>query len=565
VAIENTKNVRVIAGLSLVAAANLFAIGYVGAEAFFYHWDWSAYWNRYALLGELSHKDGLLALQSVAYSIRYEDYNFLPVLPLIPVERLFGAGRLPYILAITNISLLPAAAAMAMVADRAFSGQSNVRLLLCSVTILIMHVLWVPALRGMPDVLGVAIASGILLFYFREPPADRSWVSLATVGALLCLLVLTRRWYLFWAVSFFPAAVAAHLAEVRARADWRTTTKTLKSLAVVGLAMAAFIIMFAAPKVVEAINRDYSSAYSGYRAELAGGRYFQVVRHFGAALLFLSSAGIASLVARRRSRGLGIFLIVQAVVCFALFTHVQPLLGPQHYYLLLPACAIGAAAAVAGLWESRFRLRWRLTSVALAMTVVLLSSFASMAPTGPAIASILPSERYPPLVRDDLNEVEQLLRSLSAAKPTSIYIVAGSQVFNSSMMSTAACNGVHPDLCPRIANTQDVDARDGFPVEFLDADYLVLGTPNQFHLLPKDQQVVSRLANAVRQGRGVGESYQRLGRTFHLTGGIKADIYRRTQPLTRKAVNALSDELAASYPGRERLFRPPDEQVLRLN
>lgn len=547
---------RLVGALVLIVAANLFALTFVLAERFIYTWDFALYWNKFAGFGNLARTDASSALTALIQSMAIDDYTLVPVVPLAPFEWVFGPGRLSYILAITNVSLVPAAILLALVAVRALGKQSAVRVFLSAAAILTLHVLWAPALRGLPDVLGLAIAATVLLLYFRVPPTERSWFALAGIGALLCLLILTRRWYIFWAMSFFPAAIVAHLASGEKRPRWADTFATGKALAVIGVTCAACLLMFAAPVVLHAFDRSYSSAYAAYRSDLAGGVVTQVIGHFGTGLLLLCIGGMAWLAARKETRGFGLFLIVQTAVAFIIFTQVQSFLGLHHYYLLLPAAAIGLAAAINGIWDSGLRLHWRVAATSGALSISLLSSMAAFSPTRIGGAPLLPSARFEPLVRDDLPELDHLFETLSAANPDRVYVVASSQLLNWGTFKMG-CRQKHPELCPRIAVSHDVDARDGFPTGMLDADYLVLGTPNQYHLLPQDQQVIGRVADAVRQGRGIGASFRKIGGSFQLADGIQAEIYRRVRPLDQAAILALSDDLAGQYPGQEKLFRPP--------
>src|SRR5205814_5648992 len=100
----------VLTAMAIVLAANAFAFVYVSAERYFYYWDWSMYWIGFSQLGDMFHRNAFLGLKYLRQSIRTDAYNFLPVFPLVPFEILGGASRTCYILAITNMGLLPSAA-----------------------------------------------------------------------------------------------------------------------------------------------------------------------------------------------------------------------------------------------------------------------------------------------------------------------------------------------------------------------------------------------------------------------------------------------------------------------
>jgi hypothetical protein len=250
-------------------------------------------------------------------------------------------------------------------------------------------------------------------------------------------------------------------------------------------------------------------------------------------------------------------LIAQALIPLALFMHVQGFLGVQHFYLLLPSVGIGLAALVIALWDGPWRLAGRIGGIAVLTAVVLLSSL-SVFVGNPAVPKIplMPTVRYEPLVRTDLKEIDRLLDKLAVLRPKSAYVAASSEVLNWSTLKVA-CRAAHPTLCPHISVTADVDARDGFPSGILMADYVVLATPDQYHVKPQDQQVVGLIAKQIRDRTGLGASFEPIAGEFELMNGVHAQIYRRVEPLRYEDVQALSDELARSYPARKNFFKQP--------
>lgn len=536
----------------LIVLANVFAAAYVSVEQSIYYWDFSLYWKKFGLLGRLLQSDPAAAFTYSIRSIATENYTALPIIPLAPFALSFGDGRMPYILAITNVALLPSAALIACVAEKTMQSWSWPRFVLATAAVLCIHVLWAPTLRGFPDVLGVGIACAVLLVYFNRPLEQRRTLHL--IGLLLCLLILTRRWYLFWAISFFPAAILSYaLGSSREHVNWRTFRSTSSALLVIGLACAVCIILLAAPLVIRMAITDYSAQYAAYRPDLAGAdRLGQVAGHFGVALLALSVSGLAWLTARERSRAVGIFLIVQGAISLALFVRVQGLLGVQHYLLLVPTVGIGIAAAVNGLWDARLSAGLRAGGIAAVFAIALASAAVVLLPIKVRAEPLLPRVHYAPLVRSDLAQIERMMQVLEGLGPEKVYVVASSDVLNWDTLKTG-CRVRHPTLCRHVATTADIDARDGFPSAVLDADYVVLATPTQYHVRPEDQQVVGLVASDIRHRRRIGASFEPVAEQFELMRGVRAQIYRRTSPIRAADANALGEQLVRSYPNMKNL------------
>lgn len=543
---------------ALVLAVNMFVVAYVSSEQYVYYWDWSLYWIGFTQLGEMFRHNAAQAMVFVSRSVRTDDYNLLPVLPLVPFELVGGASRLSYILAIANVAVIPCAALIAFLPERMAAHRSQVRFLLSTAVVLTLPPLWEPALRGLPDVLGVAILCAILLTYFRRPIDQQGPADSIRLGILLCLLVLTRRWYMFWAVTFFPAAIAAHLsADLPGRIRSEGLQSLAKFLALAGLVFLMLLLAFAAPFVMRIVTSDYRGAFLAYRSDLS--LVGQVIAHFGLALLAVATAGLGWLVAKPSTRGLAILLIIQCAASLLLFTQVQPFLGVQHFYLLIPAVGIGVVAAIHAATDARLPLLLRAGGTTAIAGIALLTSFSvlSAKPLGPG--PVLPSATYPPLVRTDMEEVERMVDRLVQLKPRQVYVVASSDVLNWSIVRMA-CVKRHSGACASIAVTHDIDSRDGFPDQLTDTDCVVLATPTQYHVQPGDQRVIGLVARDIRAQRGIGRSFAPLPDEYHLEHGVLAQIYWRTTPVAPADLKALRHEFSRRQPG-DQLAKSGTERV----
>ena len=175
--------------LGLAILANAFATYFVTQEHYIYYWDWSYYWHKSQDLSTSLMHHPISALSSLISSVRSDDYNPLPVLPLVPFEWLFGTSRLSYILAITNVALLPSAFIMGLLAQRILPQKSPKPsfspLVLATGSLLALNSLWAPMLRGLPDVIGILVIGCILLLHFAKPLSEQRLAYLVTTAILI--------------------------------------------------------------------------------------------------------------------------------------------------------------------------------------------------------------------------------------------------------------------------------------------------------------------------------------------------------------------------------------------
>ncbi|MBB3175904.1 hypothetical protein [Variovorax sp. Sphag1AA] len=567
----------------VVLLSNAFAVHYVLQERAVYFWDWAGYWIRFIDVSSDLLEQPLRTLRGILVSIRGEDYNSLVIVPLIPMEWVFGPGRLAYVLAIVNMSLLPSAFMLAWLPWRGLPPRTDkplADLALATACVATMHVMWIPVLRGLPDILGLFVIGLVLRVHFSAPLAEQKMRQLITTGLLLCLLVLVRRWYLFWVVSFFPALALAQGFAIH-RQDgglrWRSSGGAAHKAIIIGLTFAGAMAVIATPLVLRILRTDYADIYSAYRYSTSITEVAQrLFAYFGWSLLACGLVGLVLLWRRQETRTFAIFLLVQPVIIFCLFARTQDF-GVQHYYLLTPSVGIGIAALVLWLcaqirkkiWTSLLALALVFVCTIAGSLLVFLSSRMDKSTAASVLAfssttisnassplgALVTTARFPPMLRNDLAEFDRLLSDVVDHGKGTVYVVASSTVLNSNMMAVACrTSGRPPESCARLLPTKDVDKRDGFPHGFVRADTVLVAVPTQYHLRPEDQQVIGLLARDMTEGRGVGAAFRRLPNEYRLENGVAVYVYARSRAFEPAELQALSREFIEHYPGLGKTF-----------
>jgi hypothetical protein len=555
--------------LGLAILANVFAAYYVNQEHSVYVWDYKLYWLFYRDFGSSLVQHPMDALHSLIESIQNDDYNLLPVLPLSPFAWLFGTSRLTYILAITNVALLPSALIISLLAQRILPQQFpkpslSPPLVLATASVLMLPSMWSPVLRGFPDVLGVLVIGSILLLHFAKPLAEQRWAHLVTTGLLHCLLVLLRRYYSFWVVAFFPALTVAQCLDIYQRHDgvWKLYVATIRNAVVIGVTFTIALFVIATPLILRILHTDYSDIYSAYKSSSslleAAEKLFS---YFGWSVIICGLVGLTWLTMRKDTRVVGSFLIMQSFIVFWLFLRTQDF-SQQHYYLLIPGIALCIAVMVAGLWAQITNGLWRTVSIGFVFAALLASSVTAFYPKAANVSSILgslvPNAISYPLIRNDLDVLWLLLDRLEELEQDQrgdIYVLASSLIMNEDILNMGCRLGPRRwYFCDRILDTHDVDKRDGFPRQFLHAQYLVVASPTQSHLKPEDQRVIGVLTREVTEGHGIGKSFQRMPGEFKLDNGVAVWVYAKIRPFERTDLEALANEFAGYYPDKRHMF-----------
>jgi hypothetical protein len=166
-----------------------------------------------------------------------------------------------------------------------------------------------------------------------------------------------------------------------------------------------------------------------------------------------------------------------------------------------------------------------------------------------------------PLVRNDVPELIRMFSVLDRYFEKSdgrVYVLAASHTFSYDTLLNAAISLPVPfNSTDRvITHCPHVDKRDGFPRELLNAQFVLVATPVQYHLRPADQQVIGVPVESFLNQTDIGRAFEKLPESFVLENGARVLLFRRARPIEPAEVAQLSERFRASYPDRPYIYRP---------
>ena len=542
---------------------------YVRSEAHLYCWDHAFYAQAFATLTETALRSPVDAAITMGRSMWFEAYNLLPVSILVPAGAWFGTSRLVFILSIACLLALPAvAAAQALCVHVCAGAMHGMRRASLFVPVLVFAVtpqFWAPVVRGYPAVGGLIFIHLTLLLYFRRSFHQQKTAHLLLMGLGLASMVAFRRWYGCWAAAFLVVAsleTALEVARVPARRLERLRSVGTRLLTL-SSSFGSFLVVFLGPRLLVMVTTNYGDRLSAYRVgtplDSIQNEVLRMSQTFGVlplavfALAFFYTLLVPSL------RRYTLFVVAQTTLAFGLMGRLQTL-GPHHYYLVLPAVGfVLSVAAMHGI--HRFERGYRMPVVGtLGIAVMVMGFLKVLVPSVPVPGPVLlPTITFPPLVRHDLAVVARLMDTLDQLlhdPDDHAYVLASSQTLNSSVLANS--HMVLPRTAKserQLAQTHDVDQRDDFPAGLLDARYVIIGRPIQYHLDPKDQRLVGIPAQQIIDGTGIGTHYQKLDLAFDLENDVKVEVYEQVEGLQRADIDTLLADFRHAYPDRAHLYR----------
>ena len=586
--------------IACVLLLNVAWFGYVRHEHTVYSWDYDGYW---ATCGQFEHycmtTSHVKFVRDVLGSIRHDEYTAEPVVPAAVVIalgeklHLFTFSRTAYIMANGNFYLVPALLLLiwlvSVLQNNEFSLDINaIRPAVWfagALMALLTPALWLPLFRGFPDGGGLVFCFLVMALFVRWHQKQRSkaddvltWL---VIALMLVGLVYFRRWYLYWILWFWIAAGVLCLWDAfelwRSGSRWQLIFR--RAVVLGGGAIVFAILMFVVSPHFsrELFSNNFADRYAAYRLSKTFWQF--LANNFsspGIDFSLLSLGGLAYGFSIPHLRKLVVFQVVQFVGAVAHFGRTQDF-GPQHRYLLLALMLPWATFLVAvGLQRFRWRLAVCLIPVGILTTTLSFTPFSEAVPA--AIRPLIGVVDGAPQTRGDLAEWLRLGKTMDAIMLSHgygrVYVLGSSATINSSALLALNRSLDQNFTTPGFVDyAREIDKRDGFPVELLQAKYVIVASPVQTALNPAEQQIVVVPELEFLGRTGIAAAFEKLpyqfeldaGVTDELDGGVKVNklgvvnvyIYRKIRNITMSEVEQLSDALREAHPNRPFIYNPP--------
>lgn len=490
---------------------NIWAAVYMGMSKNIYFWDASTYWDiaRDIASGRLK-----CGIGDIYKSISELDYNYVAALPGALWTKIFGGSRTAYVLGLVNLYLMPAVCMVYALAKKLSKGEK--------LTVL-MTVAAVPSLIfmtfiGFTDVGGMSLCLLLMYLYFTRSEKRIEPLRCIAMGALLVLVMLWRRWFAFFSVSFITAMLAEAI----------VLRKNIVPAILTGLTSAVILLIGFRDFVFGKLLADYGNLYSGYRFA-ASTDIKLVMRYFGLLnLLALAAGSIAAGILKKEKRT--VFLWAQMIICFVMFISTQTH-GQQHLLLYVPSLIVMLLILI------RY-----INDVRLLFAVLLLSSASiinvNIPRTQPNSISeikhyaLIPDFSMRPIVRSDTDEILALKTRLDGVieDGASLGVLASSFKLNDAiLMNVMPSLGMKETRENYIVGLPQVDSRDKDCYWLYNVNYMLVAFPAQTHLAPENQRVVTEAVKSFEVNADFATAFDEVPEFESQLNGMDIRLYKRNR------------------------------------
>ena len=543
---------------------NLFVYVYITSEKDIKAWDSAGYWKGCLYFSYLVASDVKSSIYYLYDTIENDLYSAVPCFFSAASLNFIGKEFVKYTITIYDLFIVPFYFVFILLIAKVLKNNNlqpqKTLIPIIIITFTFLSIIG-PALSGYLDAIGLLYIGLLMILIYEDALSQKDWLSVLLTLFLIIILDFTRRWYTFWSVSFFLTYYLVGI--IRLITDKSYTKKNIIwltiNLGTVGLAYILILYKFFHKYFERSLFNNYSDIYSAYK----WGSYFDNVKafvfYFGLITIALALLGVYTGIKNRTSRSLSLFLFIQLILVFYLFMLVQSF-GMQHYYLLAPGILYFTAVGIAQVYVL---VKWGKFLVYLLVVTLFLNLTHAITFWPPffggqqGIGYLMSQSTFPVKSRPDVKQIEAIVeytKSLSHGNDKkNVYVIASSfineDVFRNVYLPYEM-DSYNGNLCPHHCQ---VDKRDGFPVELLSADIVMVADPVQYHLSPEDQRVVGIPAEEILSGKGIGKAYKFL-KEFQLMNNVKLNIYEKINAYSLDAIDSIATIFKNYYPNYPNLY-----------
>lgn len=505
---------------------NFFAIIYISNSRVIYFWDSATYWDIARDIASNGIKGGFF--KGIYNSISEMDYNYVAGLISALFIKLFGQSRLVYVLSLVNFYLLPSLAVVYIMSGR----LGKAREITAAICVLLCPIMFFITFIGFADIGGLFLSLLCFMLYYPKDENKHVYLRYITIGVLLVFLMIWRRWYAFFAVSFVTAMIADSVLFRKKKLPVLCTVLTVGSV---------LLILFNG-FLTGKLMQDYGNLYAGYKFSI-GTDLKLVTRYFGLLLILSLIAGsIAAGVKKKEFRT--VFMWVQMIVCFGMFAFTQTH-GQQHLLLYVPSVIMLIIILMKHISEV-----WQLAAVcvlALMQTInVFIPRVQPDSISGIKHYALVSNFSMLPQKRDDVMDIVRLKKTLDNVieKDKTLGVLASSFVINEDILKNAEPSvGLKQKRKDYIVSLPQVDSRDKDMLPFYNVNYILVAFPAQTHLASGNQTVVTEAVRSFEAYADFAIAYDEMPEYETVIDGITLKLYKRNRMVTDEAMREFEARL----------------------
>ena len=523
--------------LSFFVLGNIILFVYFKNEQFIYYWDYATFWEQSLRINKLISENSRDAFLYVIDSMNYQEYTALPALFISLPTSILGQSFFAFILSSFNFFVIPfyiflSIFELELISKLNLKFISNWLLFVC-------NFLFIPfyftLFHGYIGVVGqIFIVSLFLIYITKNHKLDLPEVLI--INSLTLLLIFTRRWYLFWVVSYYLSSGLFILLDIRK--SKMETIRSISKLVMSGVLMLIIILVFFYPYFSALFVSNFSDLYASYKLPSLVAEFLRFKSYYGLFIILLFIYGLYSSISK--SSTILWFVLIVTTLTAMQFLYIQSF-EYHHYNLISFGIFVFVLITILELNH--------LKSVKfLVLTLYIFNSIYVFIPKLNLLNTFFSSTSLKPKFRDDIVEIQDLSNYLNmlTSENKYAYSAASSPILNDDLLRNSQLPWIMNSV-PNLEGSSNNDIRDGFPISFFEVNYVLVTNPVQINASYIDKQFINQLINnSVLYQLEIRNNYQLVYE--NRISGVDVYIFERVSEFNTNEKRYFYNELSKMYP-----------------
>lgn len=403
------------------------------------------------------------------------------------------------------------------------------------VVITFLPLLHTASILGQPDIFGLFFAFIIVLLTMDYDFLNRDYSRWIVLFASTISLALTRRWYVYFIVSYYIVYFVVLLLKTLLFGKKGSKKPVIINVVIFGVCSAVLGIILIKDFIMYIISSNFGDSYSAWNR---GGFWFEFLNQsefLGFIITAIVLVGWIYGVISKKFRQTSIVMICTYVISIFLFTRIQNM-GYHQSLLLLITYVYGIFMSVCLLYHTRHKILSVIPAVLILLSFINCSVFNY---SDNFLDSAFSKLSVYPVQRTDLNGIADVVNKLNGVVKTddSVTFLSASDDYDSAVFMN------YPDInCNNyIVQNNYYAASSGFPENFFTSKYVVLVTPIQERQQVKNDAVLSTLVDEFTNNEKISSKFTQLY-NIEITNKISAKIYERTESVDNGEVDVFIND-----------------------
>lgn len=553
---KNKKTIIIFLGVSFLVLNGVLYL-HLSQESFIPSWDFGGFYRKTLEFSDKLNRSIPEAVDNLIKSINYSEYNYVAEWFLYVPMQVIGNSFLRYAISMVNLFLMPINFLFVVFYFLITDDQKRNRFV--DWTVFFVVVFFGPniysLIQGYIGSAGLFFILFLMIFVYLKKFEKIDIPFAIMTGLILLLLLIVRRWFAYWVVSFFVSMVVPYIFIKEKR---KYLKPVLINCFVAGIVALGILVVVFNPLFKTITTYNYSEAYSVMKATGPMEIIFSFLNTYGFLFIGLMLFGIIKSY-KKEQFGFVLICIVQIILSIILFNQVQRF-GSHHYYIINVPCLFLILIGMSYVEEVFSKKVLLVTLVVFNVLMVvnyqktLLLKNDAFKPifkvTNPLLSETLPMIR----TTEGIDKIQSLVYRLNerAGEFDYFYTIASCSLFNEDMLRNALLPNNLEGLKNLIPGSV-YDLRDYAPKDFFYYQYIIVSEPLILQFAEDKQRVITILGNFMLKDPRAMDYYD-LIEDVVITNDIHIKVYKRKDLVPNFIREDISNQFKEYYPDEPRMY-----------